>query len=41
MTPRTPKEVIAFATEQGAKMLDLRFKDFPGLWQHLTVPLEK
>jgi glutamine synthetase len=39
MTPRTPKEVIAFASEQGAKMLDLRFKDLPGLWQHLTVPI--
>jgi glutamine synthetase len=39
MTPRTPKEVIAFASEQGVKMLDLRFKDLPGLWQHLTVPI--
>jgi glutamine synthetase len=37
----TPREVIQFASEQGAKMLDLRFKDLPGLWQHLTVPISE
>jgi glutamine synthetase len=34
-----PKDVLAFAKENGAKMLDLRFMDFPGLWQHFTVPI--
>ncbi len=34
-----PKDVLAFAKENGAKMLDLRFMDFPGLWQHFSVPI--
>src|ERR671923_926046 len=37
----TPEEVLKFATDQGAKMLDLRFLDLPGLWQHLTVPISE
>lgn len=36
-----PKEVLAFAKEQGARMLDLRFMDFPGLWQHFSVPINQ
>jgi glutamine synthetase len=36
---RTPAEVIAFAQENDAKMLDLRFADLPGLWQHVTYPV--
>jgi glutamine synthetase len=35
----TPKDVLAFAKEKGAKVLDIRFMDFPGVWQHLTVPM--
>ncbi|MFQ5803543.1 MAG: type I glutamate--ammonia ligase [Candidatus Methylomirabilales bacterium] len=35
----TPKEVITFATENGARMVDLKFMDFPGMWQHFTVPI--
>jgi glutamine synthetase len=35
----TPQEVMAFAKNKGAKILDLRFMDFPGLWQHLSVPI--
>jgi glutamine synthetase len=37
----TPSEVLKLAADQGAKMLDLRFKDLPGLWQHLTVPISE
>ncbi len=37
----TPSEVLTFAADQGAKMLDLRFLDLPGLWQHLTVPISE
>jgi glutamine synthetase len=37
----TPREVIDFAKNQGAKILDLRFMDFPGLWQHLSVPISE
>jgi glutamine synthetase len=28
-----PKDVLAFAKENQTTMLDLRFMDFPGLWQ--------
>jgi glutamine synthetase len=35
----TPKEVFAMAKENGAKVVDLRFLDFPGVWQHFTVPM--
>ncbi len=37
----TPKEVLKFAEENGAKILDLRFMDFPGLWQHFSVPIHE
>ena len=33
----TPKEVIKFAKEKGAKIVDLRFIDMPGLWQHFSL----
>jgi glutamine synthetase len=37
----TPEEVLAFAKENGAKVVDLRFMDYPGLWQHFTVPMSE
>ncbi len=36
-----PKEVLAFAKENNVKMVDIRFVDFPGVWQHFTVPMEE
>jgi glutamine synthetase len=36
-----PSEVLAMAKEKGAKVVDLRFMDFPGVWQHFTVPLRE
>ena len=35
----TPKQVMEMAKEKGAKVVDLRFLDFPGVWQHFTVPM--
>jgi glutamine synthetase len=35
----TPKEAIKFAKEQKAQMVDLKFMDFPGMWQHFTIPI--
>jgi glutamine synthetase len=35
----TPEQVLAMAKEKGAKVVDLRFMDFPGMWQHFTVPI--
>jgi glutamine synthetase len=37
----TPKEVLDMAKENGAKIVDLRFMDFPGLWQHFSVPMRE
>ncbi len=34
----TPKEVLALCREKDVKAVDLRFMDFPGLWQHFTIP---
>ncbi|MGD9349148.1 MAG: type I glutamate--ammonia ligase [Desulfobacterales bacterium] len=37
----TPKDVLDMAKENGAKIVDLRFMDFPGLWQHFSVPISE
>lgn len=37
----TPQDVLKLAEERGVEFVDLRFLDFPGLWQHLTVPVEE
>ncbi len=34
----TPKEVVEFIKEKNIKMVDLKFLDFPGMWQHFSVP---
>jgi glutamine synthetase len=33
-----PSEVLKFADNNGVKFVDLKFMDFPGLWQHMTLP---
>lgn len=37
----TAKEVLEFAKKNGVQMVDLKFMDLPGLWQHFTVPLHE
>ena len=37
----TPKEVLALCREKDVKSVDMRFMDFPGLWQHFTIPVDK
>jgi glutamine synthetase len=37
----TPEEVLQFASERGAKMVDFKFVDLPGTWQHFSVPLRE
>ncbi len=37
----TPKEVLNFAKENDVKMVDLKFTDFVGMWQHFSVPLSE
>src|SRR3972149_2301343 len=35
----TPKEVIAFARKQGLKIVDFKFVDLPGTWQHFSATI--
>ena len=35
------KEAIKFAREQDAQLVDLKFTDFFGKWQHLTIPAHR
>ena len=37
----TPAKVLAMAKEKGVRVVDLRFMDFPGVWQHFSVPLSE
>jgi glutamine synthetase len=39
MEKRTPQEVLKFARDKGARVLDLKFIDFPGTWQHFSLPI--
>jgi glutamine synthetase len=36
----TPRESLALIREKEVRAVDLRFMDFPGLWQHFTIPAE-
>ena len=36
---QTASEVLEFAAERGVEMVDLKFVDLPGTWQHMTLPL--
>ena len=39
-TPKTsPEEVLQKARAAGVKVVDVRFVDLPGTWQHFSVPL--
>ena len=35
----TPKSVLELAKKNGAKMVDIKFVDTFGLWQHFTMPI--
>ncbi|MCI0530223.1 MAG: glutamine synthetase beta-grasp domain-containing protein, partial [Nitrospira sp.] len=37
----TPREVIEFAKKNKVEIVDLRFVDVPGLWQHFSVPMSE
>ena len=38
---RSPKDVLEQATRDGVKLVDLKFTDWPGQWQHVTFPLHE
>jgi glutamine synthetase len=37
----TPKQVLDMVKEKKVKVVDIRFMDFPGVWQHFTVPISE
>jgi glutamine synthetase len=37
----TPRDVLKLVQQKNAQFIDLRFMDFPGLWQHLTMPVSE
>src|SRR5512141_2015207 len=37
----TPKQVVEFAKENGALMVDFKFMDFVGIWQHFSTPISE
>jgi glutamine synthetase len=38
VTMATAKDVMEFMAKESVQVVDLRFMDFPGLWQHFSVP---
>ncbi|MCL6624908.1 MAG: glutamine synthetase beta-grasp domain-containing protein, partial [Fimbriimonadales bacterium] len=39
-SPTSPQHAINFAREHDAQMVDLRFTDLPGTWQHFSIPVK-
>jgi glutamine synthetase len=37
----TPREVVEFAKKNKVEIVDLKFVDIPGLWQHFSVPVSE
>jgi len=37
----TPKELLAYAKENKTEMVDFKFVDFPGTWQHFAIPINE
>ncbi len=38
---KTPQDVLDMIKENNVKIVDFRFTDYPGLWQHFSVPAEE
>src|SRR5216683_4567826 len=38
--PKNAAEVGKLAKDKGVKIVDLRFVDLPGVWQHFSIPAE-
>ncbi len=37
----TPQDVLEFASQQGLKIVDFKFVDLPGTWQHFSATIEE
>ena len=40
-TGPSPADVIRRAKEAGVQIVDVKFTDLPGTWQHFSVPLKE
>src|SRR5690349_8017184 len=40
-TSASPADVVRKAKEAGVQVVDLRFTDLPGTWQHFSIPLKE
>ena len=38
--PKTPEDARQLAQQAGVKIVDLKFVDLPGVWQHFSIPVE-
>ena len=38
MAEVSPQSIIGRIRDEGVQIVDFRFTDFPGLWQHFSVP---
>jgi glutamine synthetase len=38
--PKTANEVVKLAKDTSVRIVDLRFVDLPGMWQHFSIPVE-
>jgi len=38
--PNTPEDVQKIAADGGAQVVDFKFIDMPGVWQHFSIPVE-
>ena len=41
MSVKTASDVIALAAEKNVKIVDFKFTDVPGTWQHFSIPVNK
>ncbi len=41
MKARDPKQVLEYARENNVSIVDLRFTDWPGQWQHCSYPISE
>ncbi len=41
MASMTRSDVYKLIKDRGVKVVDLRFIDFPGIWQHFSIPVDK
>jgi glutamine synthetase len=38
--PKTPNDLRQLARDAGVKIVDLKFVDLPGVWQHFSIPVK-